>query len=166
MIRAYRTVPGDVPLVIVGDAPYASAFKAELAALAARDPRVRMPGAIYGQGYRDLQRGALAYVQATSVGGTHPALIEAMGAGNLVLAFGSPENTEVTAGTGLLFNDEQELSDLLSEVLNDPHRAAWEELRSRARQRAREVYSWDAVTDRYEELFRALRRETAEGLGS
>ena len=57
-----------------------------------------MTGAIYGEGYRDLQRGALAYIQATSVGGTHPALIEAMGAGNLVLAFGTPENVEVTAG--------------------------------------------------------------------
>ena len=162
VIRAYRNVPGDVPLVIVGDAPYASSFKAELVALAARDPRVRLPGAIYGQGYRDLQRGALAYVQATSVGGTHPALVEAMGAGNLVLAFGTPENAEVTAGTGLLFADEHELGEHLSEVLTDPHRAAWGDLRNRARQRAREVYSWDAVTDRYEELFRALRGETAD----
>ena len=51
----------------------------------------------------------MAYIQATSVGGTHPALIEAMGAGNLVLAFGSPENLEVLDGTGLLFDDEASL---------------------------------------------------------
>ncbi len=55
-----------------------------------------LAGAIYGQGYRDLQRGALAYVQATSVGGTHPALVESMGAGNLVLAFRTPENELVS----------------------------------------------------------------------
>src|SRR3954454_11149689 len=106
VIRAYRGVPGDTPLLIVGDAPYAPEFKAHLSELAAADPRVRLTGAIYGDGYRDLQRAAMAYVQATSVGGTHPALIEAMGAGNLVLAFGTPENREVLAGTGLLFEDE------------------------------------------------------------
>ena len=110
MIRAYRDVPGDVPLLIVGDAPYATAYKDSLAELAAADPRVRLTGAIYGDGYRDLQRGALAYIQATSVGGTHPALIEAMGAGNLVLAFRTPENVEVTGGTGLLFDDEAGLA--------------------------------------------------------
>ena len=92
VIRAYRKVAGDLPLLIVGDAPYADAFKARLRELAAGDPRVRLTGAIYGDGYRDLQRSALAYIQATSVGGTHPALVEAMGAGNLVLAYGTPEN--------------------------------------------------------------------------
>ena len=58
---------------------------------------------MYGEAYTDLQRGAMAYIQATSVGGTHPALIEAMAAGNLVLAFDTPENREVTAGTAILF---------------------------------------------------------------
>src|SRR5207244_11210034 len=34
VIRAYRDVPGDVALLIVGDAPYATNFKAVLAGLA------------------------------------------------------------------------------------------------------------------------------------
>ena len=70
-------MPGDIPLLIVGDAPYATAFKDRLRALAASDSRVRLTGAIYGDGYRDLQRSAMGYIQATSVGGTHPALVEA-----------------------------------------------------------------------------------------
>jgi glycosyltransferase involved in cell wall biosynthesis len=37
VIRAYRDVPGDVPLLIVGDAPYASAYKERLRELAAAD---------------------------------------------------------------------------------------------------------------------------------
>ena len=124
VIRAYRDVPGDVPLLIVGDAPYATAYKESLAELAAGDPRVRLTGAIYGDGYRDLQRGALAYVQATSVGGTHPALIEAMGAGNLVLAFETPENVEVTGGTGLLFARRGGLACHLRTVVAEPARRA------------------------------------------
>ena len=141
VIRAYRDVPGDIPLLIVGDAPYAPAFKARLAELAAPDPRVRLTGSIYGDGYRDLQRGALAYVQATSVGGTHPALVEAMGAGNLVLAFGTPENVEVTSGTGLIFNDADELAALLSRIVREPHATEFERLRESAEEQ--EIGLWD-----------------------
>jgi glycosyltransferase involved in cell wall biosynthesis len=156
VIRAYRDVPGDIPLLIVGDAPYAPAFKARLVELATPDPRVRLTGAIYGDGYRDLQRGALAYVQATSVGGTHPALVEAMGAGNLVLAFGTPENVEVTSGTGLIFNDADELTALLGRIVREPDATEFDRLRDQARARVAEVYSWDAVTTEYERLWERL----------
>ena len=156
MVRAYRSVPGDVPLLIVGDAPYAAEFKARLAALADADPRVRLTGGIYGEGYTDLQRGALAYIQATSVGGTHPALIEAMGAGNLVLAFSTPENVEVLAGTGLLFRTEAELAGHLSRVVADGSASEFDMLRGAARNRVAEQYSWDAVTSAYEALWGRL----------
>jgi glycosyltransferase involved in cell wall biosynthesis len=158
VIRAYRDVPGDLPLLIVGDAPYAEGYKRSLRELAAHDPRVRLTGAIYGDGYRDLQRGALAYVQATSVGGTHPALIEAMGAGNVVLAFATPENAEVLSGTGLLFEDAATLTSHLTRIVAAPHAADLEALRSAARGRARDVYSWAAVTTAYERLFARLAR--------
>ena len=156
VIRAYRDVPGDIPLLIVGDAPYAAAFKARLAELAAADPRVRLTGGRYGDAYRDVQRGAMAYIQATSVGGTHPALIEAMGAGNLVLAFGTPENVEVVAGSGLIFGDAAELTAHLGRVVADPESAEFAHLRSAARERAATTYSWDAVTDAYLDLWERL----------
>jgi glycosyltransferase involved in cell wall biosynthesis len=156
VIRAYRSVPNDVPLLIVGDAPYAAEFKGRLAALAADDSRVRLTGGIYGDGYSDLQRGALAYIQATSVGGTHPALIEGMGAGNLVLAFRTPENEEVTAGTALLFGTERELTSQLQRVVAEPWSAEFEGLRHGARERVALHYSWDAVTTKYESLWSRL----------
>jgi glycosyltransferase involved in cell wall biosynthesis len=156
VIEAYSQVPGDLPLLIVGDAPHAEAYKERVRVLAAADPRVRLTGAIYGQGYRDLQRSALAYVQATSVGGTHPALVEAMGAGNLVLAFRTPENEEVLAGTGLLFADAGELAGHLRHVVADPRTAELDGLRRAARRRAASTYSWDAITTQYEELFTRL----------
>ena len=62
------------------------------------DPRVVMPGAIYGAGYHELLSHCLAYIHATEVGGTHPALIEAMGRGALVLYLNTPENAEVAGG--------------------------------------------------------------------
>jgi glycosyltransferase involved in cell wall biosynthesis len=156
VIRAYADVPGDVPLLIVGDAPYATDYKAQLARLAATDPRVRLTGALYGDVYTDLQRAAMAYIQATSVGGTHPALIESMAAGNLVLAFGTPENREVTAGTALIFDDQAQLTDALTRVVRAPYSSEHQALPSAARARAESTYSWPAVADQYEALFKSL----------
>jgi glycosyltransferase involved in cell wall biosynthesis len=156
LLRAYRAVPGDVPLLIVGDAPYADAYKAEITRLAGLDPRVRLLGGRYGEAYRDLQRAALAYVQATSVGGTHPALIEAMAAGNLVLAYDAPENREVTAGSAVLWRTEEALAAALAEVINAPDDPEHARLRVAARSRAAGTYSWAAIADAYETLFGEL----------
>jgi len=148
VLRAYRGVRGDVPLVLVGDAPYAAAYIAQLRAEA--DPRVRMPGAIYGEGYRELLAHAAVYVQATEVGGTHPALVEAMGYGRVVCYNATPENEEVAGGAALPFDalDPPSLSRLLQGILDDP--AAHSVWKERATQRTRERYRWDDVVDRYE----------------
>jgi glycosyltransferase involved in cell wall biosynthesis len=156
VIEAYRQVGGGRPLVIVGDAPYASEYKARLQRAAERDVRVRLVGGVYGHRYKELQRGALAYIQATSVGGTHPALIEAMAAGNLVVAYASPENLEVTSGTALMFEDADRLAEHLRRITNDPRSAGLFELRMAALRRAMEHYSWDAVVRRYEAVFEGL----------
>ena len=156
VIDAYRDVPGDLPLVIVGDVPYANEYKALVHELAGADDRVRLLGAIYGLGYRDLQRGARAYVQATEVGGTHPALIEAMGAGNIVFAYATPENEEVAGGTAVLFRDRAELAEGLARATADPVDPALRARAAAARRRARDVYSWDAVATAYERLLAQL----------
>ena len=99
---AYRGVRTEKPLVLVGDAPYAASYIARVRAAA--DSRVILPGAIYGEGYRQLLAHAAAYVQATEVGGTHPALVEALGYGRVVCYNATPENEEVAAGAGLAFD--------------------------------------------------------------
>jgi len=152
VVRAYRDVPGERPLLLVGSAPYAEGFIARLRDEAARDPRVVLPGAIYGEGYRALLANAAAYVHATEVGGTHPALIEAMGYGRPVLVHDTPENREV-AGEAALYWDArapETLARLLGGLLPDAGRRS--ALGAAARRRAAERYRWDAVTDAYEAL--------------
>jgi len=151
---AYRAVGGDLPLVMVGGAPYAAAFIASFTAGA--DPRIRFPGAIYGEGYRELLAHALAYVHATEVGGTHPALVEAMGYGNCVLVNDTPENREVAGDAGLYFRAAvpQSLAELLEEVRHDPEAAR--QRGQAAAQRAASLYNWERVTDQYAEMFRRL----------
>ena len=117
--EAYREVGGDKPLVMIGDAPYAGRFIDRLRRGA--DPRVLFPGTVYGDGYRELQSQALAYVHATEVGGTHPALVEAMGYGNCLLVNDSPENREVVGDCGLWFKAAQpaSLTALFEQVRDD-----------------------------------------------
>ena len=151
-IEAYRQVDTDMPLVIIGDAPYASVYIRRLRAMA--DGRVRLPGAIYGEGYLELRSHAYAWIQATEVGGTHPALLEAMGAGNCILAKNTPEHLEVLDDSGLYFDTADDLAVLIRRVLDDPLLAA--EYRERARARAQANYSWEEIADQYEQLFRGM----------
>jgi glycosyltransferase involved in cell wall biosynthesis len=156
VIEAFRNVETEMKLVVVGDAPYASAYKAHLESSAACNPRIVMTGGVYGELYRVLQSHAYCYVQATEVGGTHPALIESMAVGNAVIANGVPENIEVCGGTALVYakNDARDLAEKLTYLLSEPDVAA--KLREAAQLRASEVYSWERVVDQYEELFAAL----------
>jgi glycosyltransferase involved in cell wall biosynthesis len=150
VVEAYEKLGEAPPLVMLGSGLYAPGLVAELQRHAG--PRIHFPGALYGKDYRTLQRNALLYIQATEVGGTHPALIEAMASGGAVLAHATPENVEV-GGTAVGYFDlrpEETLSSRMREwIWNEPMR---ERFRREARRRASQLYSWERVVDAYEKL--------------
>jgi glycosyltransferase involved in cell wall biosynthesis len=154
VIQAYAGVDTDLPLAVVGDAPYASDYIASLHAMA--DPRVRFLGAIYGHGYRVLQSNATVYVQATEVGGTHPALVEAMGFGNAILANDVPEHRETLGEAGRYYRGVDGLRTSLQELLAAP--AERDRLARAAQARATELFGWDAIATRYEAWLRKVAR--------
>jgi len=150
--EAFEKIATPLKLALVGDAPYAQEYIQRVRSTS--DPRIVMPGAIYGDGYHQLQSQCFAYVHATEVGGTHPALIEAMGRGAVVLYLNTPENEEVAGGAGIPFKPEnlvQKLEGVAS--MPESERARWSRC---AMERVAERYSWDAVTDKYEALLRAV----------
>jgi glycosyltransferase involved in cell wall biosynthesis len=152
VVEAYRKVPGSLRLAMVGGAPYASAFIDSFRRGA--DARVRFPGPIYGRGYRQLLSHAFAYVHATEVGGTHPALVEAMGYGNCCVVHDTPENRE-TAGDAALYFDAAEpptLTAQLAHLLARPGEV--EERRRAAAERARRRFDWERIADAYALLLR------------
>ena len=160
VIEAYRRAGGlaglGVPLVVVGDAPYATDYKAALEAAAAATPGVLMTGYVFGDGYVELQSNALAYVQATEVGGTHPALVEAMARGACIVANDVAEHREVLGDAGLYYdrNDADSLAAVFGIIV--PDAASRLRLGAAARTRAIAEYSWDHVTNEYEALFLRL----------
>jgi glycosyltransferase involved in cell wall biosynthesis len=151
--QAFETVVTDMKLALIGDAPYAHDYIRRVRDTT--DPRVMMPGAIYGAGYHELQSHCFAYIHATEVGGTHPALIEAMGRGALVLYRNTPENAEVAGDAGIPF-EPGDLPLKLRQIfsLSDFER---DSLRRKAMERVRACYSWEVVTDAYERLLTGLK---------
>jgi glycosyltransferase involved in cell wall biosynthesis len=156
VVEAYASVPGEMPLLMVGGAPYSDDFIASMKERA--DRRVLFPGPIYGAGYRELLGHAYAYIHATEVGGTHPALVEAMGYGNCTVVNDTPENREVAGPNALYFsvNDPATLAAVLSHLLATPGEAARGRLTAKAR--ASERFDWDIVVDQYAALFRRLAK--------
>lgn len=154
VVLAYEKLKDAPPLVMLGAARYDKALETELRRH--ESAKIVFPGALYGPDYRTLQRHALVYIQATEVGGTHPALIEAMASGGLVLANDTSENREVGGEAIRYFQvrPNDTLSGMLRECLASPDDdKVW---RERARQRAAERFGWEAVTDAYERLFTGL----------
>ena len=151
VIEAFKRVRTAYRLLIVGDAPYAEQYIQDLKARARGDKRIIFTGFVFGQDYRALQQNAYCYVHATEVGGTHPALLEAMGYGNCVLTLATPENLEVVGEAGVPYSDELDLAEKLQRVLRDG--SLVHAYRHRAQLRIRSNYDWDRVVDQYEQLF-------------
>ena len=151
VIEAFKKVRTAYRLLIVGDAPYAEQYINSLKASARGDKRIIFTGFVFGQDYRALQQNAYCYVHATEVGGTHPALLEAMGYGNCVLTLATPENIEVVGDAGVPYIDEFDLAEKLQRVLRDG--SLVQAYRNRAQQRVQKHYDWETVVDQYEQLF-------------
>lgn len=150
--EAFERVETPMRLALIGDAPYAPEYIARVRDT--KDARIVMPGYVFGQGYKELGSHCFAYIHATEVGGTHPALIESMGRGALVLYLDTVENREVAGGCGLAFT-----AGTLAAVMRQALELSVgerERLQAAARERVQERYSWDAITTEYEVLFGKL----------
>jgi glycosyltransferase involved in cell wall biosynthesis len=160
LVDAFRGLETDLKCVVVGDAAYADDYVNTLREAAQDDPRIVFTGYVFGEGYHELGSNAHIFVETSGVGGTHPALVEAMAFGNCVVAHDTAENLETIGDSGLAYDGQNgpgDLSRVLSCLLSDPDQVA--EYRRRARNRARRCYTWETVTDDYERLFYQLCRQ-------
>ena len=154
LVDAYRELDTDFKCVIVGDAAYSQEYISKLKKQASGDPRIIFTGYIFGKGYHELGSNASVFVESSGVGGTHPALIEAMAFGNCVVVNNTPENMETIGDAGFTYDGKKGAADLkgvLQSLFNDP--GLVDRYSLLAQQRAKTHYDWDAVTEEYEQLF-------------
>ncbi|WP_029290013.1 DUF1972 domain-containing protein [Cellulomonas sp. HZM] len=149
-VQGYVRSSAELPLVVVGSAPYSDTYTAAVRAAAGDDPRVRLLGGVWDQELLDqLYAGASTYVHGHSVGGTNPSLLRAIGAGTATIAYDVAFNREVLRSEGLYFADAAELAGHLERAESDP--AATTRRGEALRLRALD-YDWDDVTAGYERL--------------
>jgi len=151
VVRAFEKTKTDLKLVMVGDAPYNNRYIDALKDT--KDPRILFTGYVFGRGYRELQSNAYLYIQATEVGGTHPALLEGMAHGNCVLANDVPEHREVLEECGVYFSlkGRGDLLGKLQYLLDHPEEVA--AFREKAVHRIEQEYTWKRIILDYEKLF-------------
>ena len=154
LVAAFRGLETDLKCVIVGDAAYADKYIASLKKLAEGDERIVFTGYVFGKGYHELGSNARIFVETSGVGGTHPALVEAMAFKSCVVVYDTPENLETIGDTGFAYNGKEgadNLRKVLGQLLEDTNLVdRYSEL---AWQRAQTNFSWETVTDAYERLF-------------
>jgi glycosyltransferase involved in cell wall biosynthesis len=162
-VHAYRESNEQRPLIVVGSAPYSQWYVDKVRAAAKSDPCIRFTGGIYDQQLLDqLYANAATYIHGHSVGGTNPSLLRAMGAGAPVLAYDVEFNREVTANTAIFWRDADALIAIFNQIANHDLDAKLAELPAIEKQRIRDAYQWDAVTDEYEKLANKMLADKGE----
>ncbi|HXB21866.1 MAG TPA: glycosyltransferase [Candidatus Solibacter sp.] len=153
IVEGFKKAPTERVLAIAGDANYRSEFVSDLKANAGN--QVRFLGHVDNiEHVKELHCNAYAYIHGHMMGGTNPALLKALAYGNCILAHDNQFNAEVLGGHGLLFRDADELAEKIHLIESKPELA--ETYRRQAPDRIREAYTWDRITDQYEELFYQL----------
>lgn len=158
LVDAFRTLDTeDYKCVIVGGSAYADDYINDLKARAAGDDRIIFTGYVFGKGYHELGNNAAIFVETSSVGGTHPALTEAMAFASCCIVNDTDANLETIGNAGLSYSGKEgatALAPILDNLLQNPNEIArYSQLASA---RAQTVYSWESVTDAYEELFQQV----------
>lgn len=144
------------PLVVVG--PFESSDPYSASVLAAASEEVLFPGAIFEpERLSALRHHAGLYLHGHTVGGTNPSLVEAMAAGNAVVAHRNDYNAWVAGEGNSYFSDIDDLAGILDELVDDDIRQRGMGATSRARFRSE--FTWSKIGHEYEvALNRALHR--------
>ncbi len=154
IIEAFNAVRSDKILAIAGNANYKSAFVERLKAIAG--PRVKFLGHIADlEHVKELHCNCYAYIHGHMLGGINPALVKALGYGNMILALNTLFNLEALRDSGILF--ERSVEDLQTKIQYiEDNPVVATEYRRRAPDRIRADFTWDHIVDQYEELFLQL----------
>lgn len=108
-------------------------------------------GAIYDKStVQALRYHSLAYVHGHTVGGTNPSLVEAMAAGNPVIAHDNRYNRWVARDAAAYFDSADSFSDCIDKLLSSSSHL--EAMKAASKQRFFEEFTWDYVASQYEQL--------------
>ncbi|WP_236720260.1 glycosyltransferase [Rathayibacter sp. VKM Ac-2630] len=151
---AHLSVNHDV--VIVGSTGYGGELDEAAEALQRSSPRVHWLGHVSDDArLLSLWQHAGVYFHGHSVGGTNPALVQAMACGAPIVARDTIYNREVLADSALFTEPQSSaIAETIESLLTDTE--LQNRLAARAQERAISEYSWQLVCTRYEDALSNL----------
>jgi glycosyltransferase involved in cell wall biosynthesis len=149
VVEAFSRKPRGMALVVLGTYRDDNAY--HRAVQAAAGPEVRFLGAIYETSrVQAIRYHSYTYVHGHRVGGTNPSLVEALGAGNAVIAHDNRFNRWVAGDAATYFADADTFAAAVEAILVDPTAVAHRRAQARARHSA--CFTWGQVLQQYEDL--------------
>jgi len=155
-VQAFNCLKTDKKLLLIGGAPFASKYVQAIERESGEN--VILPGFNYDKNVlRNLWCNCHAYIHGNEVGGTNPALLQAMANGNYVIARNVIFNRNVLTDCGRFYaKDKKDLAKAMQWTLDHPD--LLDEGRKKAMQRIRTHYDWNQVAMKYDQLFQKLVR--------
>lgn len=149
VVRAFSLKKRDIKLLILGS--YSKTNHYHKLVLNEANSNVVFAGAIYDQEMlSDLRSNALFYIHGHTVGGTNPALVEGLGAGQAIIAHDNKFNRHVAKSAAVYFYDEKSLDNIFDNLINN--KILIKKLRTNAKSEFIKNYQWDYILDKYEKL--------------
>lgn len=154
IIRSFSSKNRECKLLVLGDyRPEVNEYHRAVKESANKD--VLFAGAIYDSNVvSSLRYYARLYIHGHTVGGTNPSLVEAMGAGNPILAHDNVFNRWVAGSHNHYFGDENKLNMELDNLLANKEELA--RMSSSSSARHQKYFTWEIILKQYEELLMQL----------
>lgn len=147
-------------LAVLGNYNEGNAYHRAVKAVAG--PEVRFLGAIYDKPVvQALRFHSAAYVHGHQVGGTNPSLVEALGAGNAVIAHDNRFNRWVAGDGARYFSTADGFAALLDELMAAPQQL--EQMKRSSVSRFENGLTWESILAQYEQLLAGFAPEVTAG---
>ncbi|VAW65696.1 Alpha-D-GlcNAc alpha-1,2-L-rhamnosyltransferase [hydrothermal vent metagenome] len=109
---------------------------------------VVFPGAIYDKSViQALRYYTCLYIHGHTVGGTNPSLVEALGAGNAVLAHDNKFNRWVAGEKNIYFTSIENCESQLDKILNNAELI--KSMQDFSKDKHKEMFTWELILDKY-----------------
>lgn len=143
LIKAYRQIKTDIPLIIAGNSSYVNDFYKYITELVSKDSRIKMIGFVNGQYLDELYSNAKIFVFPSEAEGMPMCLLEALSFNTLCLVSDIPENLEICKEYVHSFHvgDINDLRKKLENMLNCNG-----SISKNSRKYISDTYNWDIVT--------------------
>jgi glycosyltransferase involved in cell wall biosynthesis len=138
-----------VAIVIVGNSSSTSSYPSKILALSSQFPKIKWLGQVSDDHFlKSLWQHCAVYFHGHTVGGTNPALVQAMASGAPILAIDSEFNHEVLGDSGIFTPPKADaIVQAVHELISDKSLA--QEIGQGARQRALGRFTWEKVNLQY-----------------